>query len=126
KFQVITRTPEHPIVKGLPSAWMHTTDELYQQLRGPAENMQILATAYADPKYRGTGRHEPMILTVEYGKGRIFHTPMGHDDVAFQCAGFITVFLRGCEWAASGQVTMTEVPKDFPKPFESSERPWSP
>ena len=54
EFQVVIREPDHPITRGLPQAWMHTQDELYQQLRGPADEMTILATAYADPKYRGT------------------------------------------------------------------------
>lgn len=125
EFQIVTRAPEHPIMKGLPRAWKHTKDELYQKLRGPAENMEILATAYADPKYRGTDRHEPMLLTIDYGKGRIFHTPMGHDDVGFSCVGFITVFLRGCEWAATGEVTLTDIPEDFPKPLEASKRDWT-
>ena len=44
----------------------------------PDENMHILATTFADPAKQGTGRHEPMIITLDYGKGRVFHTPMGH------------------------------------------------
>ena len=56
---------------------MHTKDELYDSLRGPAEDMHILATAYSAPKYDGTGRHEPMLMTLEYGNGRVFHTVLG-------------------------------------------------
>ena len=122
EYRIVTRAPDHPIVAGLPRAWMHTKDELYQQLRGPAENMTILATAYADPKYKGSDRHEPMLMTIDYGKGRIFHTPMGHDATSFSCVGFITTLIRGCEWAATGKVTLTDVPEDFPNPLESSRR----
>lgn len=125
EFQIIVRDPEHPITRGLPRAWLHTQDELYQQLRGPATNMTILATAYADKKYRGTARHEPMIMTIHYGNGRIYHTPMGHDDGSMECVGFITTFVRGSEWAATGKVTLTEVPDDFPKPLEASRREFS-
>ncbi|MEL6897522.1 MAG: ThuA domain-containing protein [Planctomycetota bacterium] len=123
EYQIVVRQPDHPIVAGLPKAWLHTRDELYQKLRGPAENMQILATAFADPKYRGTGFNEPMIMTIDYGKGRIFHTPMGHDATSFSGVGFITVLLRGTEWAATGKVTHTTVPDDFPTPNKSSARP---
>jgi type 1 glutamine amidotransferase len=93
--------------------WLHTQDELYDFLRGPGENMKILATAFADPKHGGSGRHEPMLMVLEYGKGRIFHTPMGHGNISQECVGFITFLVRGSEWAATGNVT-TKVPADFP------------
>ena len=49
----------------------------------------------------------------DYGKGRIFHTTMGHDPMALSCVGFITTFQRGTEWAATGRVTQ-KVPPSFP------------
>jgi type 1 glutamine amidotransferase len=122
EYQIVIRDPDHPITHGLPRAWMHAKDELYQQLRGPADNMSILATAYADEKFKGTGRHEPMIMTIDYGKGRIFHTPMGDNDGSMQCVGFIMTLLRGTEWAATGKVTLTEVPSDFPTAVEPTQR----
>ena len=88
-FKVIIRDPDHPITKGMPREWMHAPDELYHGLRGPAQNMHILATAYSDKKKGGTGDNEPMIWTVTYGKGRVFHTPMGHDLNGMRCLGFI-------------------------------------
>ena len=121
-YQIVIRDPEHPITKGLPRAWMHAKDELYQQLRGPANNMSILATAYASPKYKGTDRHEPMLMTIDYGKGRVYHTPMGHADYSVECVGYITTLIRGTEWAATGTVTLTDVPDDFPGPNEPSSR----
>jgi type 1 glutamine amidotransferase len=121
-FQIVVRNDKHPITRGLPMSWMHTKDELYQMLRGPAANMTILATAYADKEQKGTGRHEPMIMTIEYGKGRVYHTPMGHADYSMECVGFITTFIRGTEWAATGEVTLTDVPEDFPGGNEPSRR----
>ena len=122
EFQIVIRDAEHPITKGLPKSWLHSKDELYQQLRGPADNMTILATAYSDPKFKGTDRHEPMIMTIDYGQGRIYHTPMGHADYSVECVGFLTTFIRGTEWAATGKVTLTDVPDDFPKSDKSSQR----
>jgi type 1 glutamine amidotransferase/HEAT repeat protein len=119
EYQVVTRDKEHPIMAGLPEKWMHATDELYSQLRGPAENLTVLATAYADPAQKGTGENEPMLFTINYGKGRIFHTVFGHagkdsaSSPALQCVGFIVTFQRGAEWAATGKVTQ-KVPADFP------------
>lgn len=120
-FALIVRSPEHPIVKGMPSSWLHANDELYDLLRGPAENMDVLATAFADKAKGGSGRHEPMIFTVSYGKGRCFHTPMGHGIDSQECVGFIATFQRGTEWAATGKVTLP-LPSDFPTADKVSQR----
>ncbi|MEA3225382.1 MAG: family 16 glycoside hydrolase, partial [Planctomycetota bacterium] len=113
-FQIIVRDRNHDITAGLPEKWMHTKDELYSELRGPAKNVTVLATAYADPSKKGTGEHEPMLMTIRYGKGRVFHTALGHAAEQLRCIGFIVTFQRGAEWAATGQVTQMEVPDDFP------------
>jgi type 1 glutamine amidotransferase len=118
EFIVRTRITNHPVTKGLPVRWLHGSDELYSQLRGPAKNMKILATAFADStKGGGTMRDEPMLMTITYGKGRIFHTAMGHADEgggpAMQCVGFIVTLQRGAEWAITGDVKQ-KVPWDFP------------
>ena len=112
-FRLVARAPQHPILRGLPAEWMHAADELYSRLRGPGKNMTVLATAYADPANRGTGFDEPMLMALTWGKGRIFHTTMGHDALALSCVGFMTTFQRGTEWAATGRVTQ-KVPKNFP------------
>jgi type 1 glutamine amidotransferase len=112
-FQIEVREPGHPIMQGLPKLWMHAADELYDKLCGPAKEVTILATAHSDPANRGTGEHEPMLMAIRYGKGRVFHTTLGHDVAAMQCAGFIVTTQRGTEWAATGKVT-EKVPPDFP------------
>ena len=113
-FKVTTRDAEHPVMRGLPPVWMHAGDELYAYLRGPGKNMDVLATAYSDPSNNGSGRDEPMLMALTYGKGRIFHTTMGHDIPAISCVGFIVTLQRGTEWAATGKVTQ-KIPADFPK-----------
>jgi hypothetical protein len=54
EFEIVIRNANHPITKGMPARWLHTKDELYSKLRGPAKNMDILATAYASKEYSGT------------------------------------------------------------------------
>jgi len=109
KWPVVVRDPGHPVTEGMPKEWMHNNDELYDNMRGPIKNVKVLATAFS----KGTGAHEPMIWTVDYGKGRVFHTPMGHDVSAMKCVGFAATLGRGTEWAATGKVTIP-LPKDFP------------
>jgi type 1 glutamine amidotransferase len=118
EFIVVHRDTEHPVLKGLPDSWLHGKDELYGGLRGPAKNLTILATAFSDTATGGTGRDEPVLFTVSFGNGRIFHDALGHpdpenDESALHCAGFIITFLRGAEWAVTGEVTQPIHP-DFP------------
>jgi type 1 glutamine amidotransferase len=120
-FKVVDRVTDHPITAGLPKEWMHVADELYANLHGPGENMTILATAYSDPANKGSGHDEPMLMVLSYGKGRIFHTTMGHDLTALSCVGFIATYQRGTEWAATGKVTQ-KVPADFPTADKTSTR----
>ncbi|TYA71733.1 ThuA domain-containing protein [Seonamhaeicola marinus] len=108
-FIVSMYNQEHPISKGIPSEWLHADDECYALLRGPAENVTILGTAISTKSKRA----EPMLMTIDYHKGRVFHTTLGHDTKAFECVGFITTLLRGTEWAATGKVTI-DIPSDFP------------
>ncbi len=113
EYEIKVREPEHPITKGLPPVFKHGPDELYDRLRGPAENVTILASAYSAKEQKGTGRHEPVLMVIDYGKGRVFHTVLGHAVQHLKEGSFETTFQRGTEWAATGKVTIP-VPENFP------------
>ena len=103
-FTVKLADPSHPIARGLPASF-RTHDELYHSIR-VRPNIHVIATAFDDPKNGGTGKDEPMLWTVEYGRGRVFHSALGHDVAAMQEPGFAATFVRGAEWAATGAVTL--------------------
>jgi type 1 glutamine amidotransferase len=134
QFAIVVRDYQHPVTKGLPKEWLHVKEGLYTRLRGPAEKLTVLATAWADPNIRcldggfGSGRHEPVLFTVNYGKGRVFHTVLGHVSppgkgsvCGIDSVDFIVTFQRGAEWAATGRVTQ-KVPDDFPTATEVRRR----
>ena len=118
----------HPVLNGLPEKWKHAEDELYDRMRGPGDIKDLLYTAWAPAEKGGSGREEPLVFTVGYGKGRIIHIMLGHaggsleDNPAMQCTGFQVLMLRSAEWCATGRVTQ-KVPSDFPTEAEVSLRP---
>ena len=65
-------------------------------------------------------------MTIDYGKGKVFHTVFGHimdaPFPAMECVGFQTTLLRGAEWAITGKVKQ-KVPANFPTSKESSRNP---
>ncbi len=125
-FVVVVRDQEHPITRGLPGSWMQAEDELYAELRGPAESMHVLATAMSAKETGGTGEHEPILMTIDFGKGRVFHTTLGHDVKAMRGVAFQVTLARGAEWAATGAVTLPDVsaemlPADVPAERDPAE-----
>ncbi len=107
---VVVKQNSHPIVDGLPDKWLHAQDELYDRLRGPAKNVTVLASAFADSEKGGSGEMEPMIMVIDYGKGRCVHTTLGHSTVAMSDRGFYETTVRSAEWVATGKVTFPSVP----------------
>lgn len=103
-FKVKFVNREHPIAQDMDETFI-ATDELYHNMR-MQPTATILAAAYDDPQMGGTGKDEPILWTINYGKGRVFHDALGHDVTAMSEPGFITTFLRGCEWAATSKVTL--------------------
>ena len=106
EYKVVVRDREHPITRGLPSEFLMVKEELYDRLRGPAKNMTVLATAFAKG---GSERHEPVLMTIKYGKGRVFHTVMGHSHTSMGGVAFQETLIRGTEWAATGKVSFAPV-----------------
>lgn len=105
-FEMTLRDADHPIVKGLPTKWMHIKDELYHGQRGPAQNMHFIASAFSDKNGGGTGLNEPMLWTIPYGKGRVFVTLLGHAVPETTAPDSAAILCRGAEWAATGEVTL--------------------
>ena len=133
KFQVKFVDRKHPIAAGLAPEF-EADDELYHNIRmatdahilataydDPRNTPDPTAAAPANTTNRSavlspalgkmphldmnpTGKDEPVLWTVHYGKGRTFYTALGHDVQAMEMPGFASTFVRGTEWAATGSV----------------------
>ncbi|MBM3214727.1 ThuA domain-containing protein [Candidatus Poribacteria bacterium] len=108
-FDVKVLDKNHPVTRGVSDLKAHP-DELYHKLvHMHGAPYHVLASAYSDPATGGTGQNEPMLVVKTYGKGRVFHDILGHvwaggDMTALEDPQFQTTLLRGCEWAATGNV----------------------
>ncbi len=93
-FRVEIADTAHPITRGLAS--FEILDELYTCLAGDAP-IRVLAQSTS----RVDGRNYPMAFVLDYERGRVFHTVLGHDARAYaNDQGVGELLRRGCAWAA--------------------------
>ena len=115
EFEVRIVDRDHPVTRGLDDFTLW--DELYHRLvHMHGVPYHVLATAYSDPETGGSGSDEPMMVVQQYGAGRVYHHVLGHvwpgdpeankgcSMITFENPDFQNALLRGCEWAATGDV----------------------
>ncbi len=112
EFNVAIVDKDHPITKGLSDFKMHP-DELYHKLVNSQKTTPHLLMQAMDDGQGGSNQIEPMAFTLEFGKGRIFATPLGHvwtndqkSKKSVLDGQFKVLVCRGAEWAATGAVTL--------------------
>jgi type 1 glutamine amidotransferase len=95
KAKVINK--QHPITAGLDD--FEIDDELYSKLQGTGE-INVLVEGDSDFSKKA----EPLVFTLNYGKGRVVHNAFGHDRKALMTPNVQKIIARGVEWAATGKV----------------------
>lgn len=90
-FTVRITETNHPITRSF--ATFDVDDELYICLAGE-KPIDVLATA----RSKITKRDHPMAFVHRYGKGRVFHTPLGHDVAALQSGRTLELIRNGLLW----------------------------
>lgn len=92
-FPVHILNTGHPATAGIKD--FTTTDELYTCLTGETK-IEVLAEATS--KIDQTV--QPMAFVLTPGKGRVFHSPLGHNTAALDAEGVRKLYLQGTLWAA--------------------------
>jgi type 1 glutamine amidotransferase len=103
-LQVDITRPDNPIVAGM-KAEFRVADTLCRSLTLSPET-EIIATAHDVSENQPGASGQPVLFASNYGAGRVFCTALGHELAGMNERGFITTFLRGTEWAATGKVTL--------------------
>jgi len=128
--QLDTFEPRHRITEGISARWTVTGDDILTGVE-LYEGTQVLLTTFDDlesyenaPMWPmshypvnipdggiaampGINTDQPLAWINEYGAGRCFTITIGHDIDTFRRIEFISMFPRGVEWAATGEVTLT-------------------
>ncbi len=114
--------PRHPITEGMPKKYLMLADQTTPDSRGPCE----MATPLDYVWNNTDGFNGPVSWVVEYHQGRSFvicpiHVWPGtsSDMSEMHCVGFQTMWIRGTEWAATGEVSYP-VPDNFPTESQTS------
>ena len=111
----LIRMGDHPIHEGFPRQWIAADIEVYRYARGPAENLTVLSYS----KDRDVNLFFPIEWVVDYGKGKVYNSTLGHvwknqnEPEGIRCAGFQTLIPRVLQWLAGREVD-TSIPDDFP------------
>ncbi len=101
EIQVSINQPNHPVTKGCED--FKIIDELWFNASGNPD-FEILGVASDKNMVIKNNHPQPAIMVAGYGKGRIFHTVLGHDVTALKNTGFQCLLLRAAEWSATGFV----------------------
>ena len=103
EFTVRIIQKEHPIMQGISD--FRVTDELYTCLDGQRE-IEVLAEA----KSSVDNQMYPMAFIFTEGKGRGFHTVLGHDAKAFASPELTTLLQNAALWCAKRESLIPAAP----------------
>lgn len=119
---------DHPITANLDkTSWYTVQEDLFTPACSlPDAKVEILATVFDDineyqkvpahmandysldniKNFKGINTEQPVAWVNSYGEGRVFVITIGHASESIKRPGFVALFCRGAEWAATGQVTI--------------------
>jgi type 1 glutamine amidotransferase len=113
-FDVHVVDPHHPVTRGVADLCGHPDAPWFGLSPARSDGPRVLLAAFREPG----GPMEPVATIGRYGDGRLFQVALGDvrpGDEASRASwldpNWRRLFARGCEWAATGRVTLaTDAP----------------
>ena len=97
KFAITIQDKDHPVTKGIPD--FEIQDELYYYLQMRPGVVALATTMYNNEVH-------PVAWVRTYGKGKVFHTPLGHRDFGpgkhdpIRDPNLLKLVIQGCDWVS--------------------------
>lgn len=101
--RVLVEDSHHPVMRGVPEAFMIENEEWYTYDKSPRPNVDVLArvdeSTYSPDTPIKMGNH-PVVWSNEHVKARNVYIFMGHHPELFQNSSFTAMFRNAIFWAA--------------------------
>ena len=94
--------------------------ETYRKANFPPKHHPVEIPGGKLENMYGVNTDLPVAWVNKYGSGRAFSISLGHGDGTIKRLGFMVLFLRGLEWAATGQAEI--LPPD--RSGDNRLKPW--
>ena len=107
----------YPGTKAEVLAAVYDDIDMYRKAGFPAPHHPVLIPEGKLENMRGVNTLQPVVWTNTYGKGRVFACSLGHDIDTYRRINYLTMFVRGAEWAATGEVTLDKPDRRGEKRF---------
>jgi uncharacterized protein len=107
----------YPGTKAEVLAAVYDDINMYQRAGFPAPHHPVLIPEGKLEHMRGVNSLQPVAWTNTYGAGRVFACSLGHDIDTYRRINYLTMFVRGAEWAATGEITLDKPDRKGEKRF---------
>jgi type 1 glutamine amidotransferase len=102
-YTVDVTKPDDPIMQGIPKSFPYHSEQYYMHMD---PSVEVLATTTFSGEHAAwtKGVVMPVVWKRIYGKGRVFHSTLGHRAAEFEVKEMATIMRRGLNWAARPEV----------------------
>ncbi len=97
-YTVDVADPLDPIMAGIKS-FPYTSEQYYMHV-DPSNHVLATTTFTGEHAYWINGVEMPVVWKRQHGKGRVFHSTLGHQAKEFENREMATILRRGINWAA--------------------------